>query len=210
MSPVPLADRTTISVATADLTGSRVDSLFRESTGRLLARDYFYAIGPGPQGWSSQLLTLTIVQNPFRLAPPGEVPRAHFSGDLEIAQYGPTESSADVLFTAYTFFGLGGVALASAGSNAVTAGVQYRFTASGLDSFPSILIRAARNGDVRDTSRRQLMVQLADDAAGLFIFDILREMSARGLLKVSQQEYIAHSRPEALKVLQEWTGIEGE
>jgi hypothetical protein len=203
MRPIPVDDRSTVSIQTRDLTGTQVDPKFNEALQRVLQDDLLYGVTRKNARW-----IVTVYQNPFMRAASIEDADFVLNGNLERADYGPTASYAENALLGYMTLGWVGAALATDDSDDYTAALQYRFAFDADDSQQTILVRVARQADVKLTSREDHMRAAAEDAERAFLLELVENLSDRGLTTVTSRRFRASTKRAAAKALKEWVGVE--
>jgi hypothetical protein len=192
-----LEERHQIELATVDNQARASQQTIDEFEKQLLLElqsDYLWSLHV-PEGghWSLTGYKLRVIPNPFkRFAGKGET----ISLDLvlERVQYGPY-ADLDKVFAAYMFFGTMSAIDAAHGENHYAAGVQYRATATHSErTLPSILVRAASTGDVREFTRSQMMTAAQTKAAREFLYLLAERVLEAELVDVEMVEYAGTKR----------------
>jgi hypothetical protein len=166
--PVAPEQRKPLMVEVADLTGTGADTAFASALARELGNDILYLVQHDPlartDAWSIEALP-----NPFRAAVAGDEGVVRFHGDLERADYGPASELAGLLEAGLLLGPVLGPLAARPNDRTYAAALLYRFTEAGTTGSAPIVVRVARQADVDQTSRRELMADVSGDAARWFL-----------------------------------------
>lgn len=190
--PVPILreSRLPIHVATSDLTGTGLDSLFVATLPEALNRDFLILIqdvtrlvSARDRSWAAR-----VVPNPFSWSDGPEASRITAQGELERAYYGPAQVS-DPALAGFVFLGLPGAVIASIGDAGYVAALQYRFILPDLPGQHPLLVQIARTADVKKTSRREQMSQVTADAQEAFLIGLAERLGSDGLVPFSETRF---------------------
>jgi hypothetical protein len=97
-----------------------------------------------------------------------------------------------------------GTVLSDQDEDTYAAALQYRFNFKEPVGSPQLLVRVAREGNVNQTSRRELMMSSTTDAVNFFLMHLADRLCEQGKVRLQRKRWDAHSEREVAEKLYQW------